>query len=172
MDRGSVHRTRDLHDRARGGQARAGPSRPPGCAGPPGSGAPRPCPRILARRPAPPTHSSHLPQPESVFLVPFLKNEDELVEKVLLVLPFLNESESLVAAILLCKLLKRGPGKESVAKALLGAGCWAPGAGHQAPAEPGRRAAPSPRPAAGGPAGWGWGVGIRGAGWVNGSWGP
>lgn len=49
----------------------------------------------------------------------------------LLVLPFLNESESLVAAILLCKLLKRGPGKERVTKAWLGAGRWALGTKHR-----------------------------------------
>lgn len=37
-----------------------------------------------------------------------------MVEKVLLVLPFLNESKSLVPAVLLCKLLKRGPETQEV----------------------------------------------------------
>ena len=56
--------------------------------------------------------SSHLPEPESVFLVPLLENKDELVEKMLLVLPLLDEPKPLIPAVLLSKLLKCGPGRQ------------------------------------------------------------
>ena len=58
------------------------------------------------------TLSSHLPEPESVFLVPLLENKDELVEKMFLVLPLLDESKPLIPAVLLSKLLKCGPGRQ------------------------------------------------------------
>lgn len=63
------------------------------------------------------TPSSHFPEPQSVLLVPFLENQDELVEEVLLVLAFLHQAEPLVTAVLVSKLLECGPGRESVVEA-------------------------------------------------------
>lgn len=63
------------------------------------------------------TPSSHFPEPESVLLVPFLENQDELVEEVLLVLAFLHQAEPLVTAVLVSELLECGPGRESVVEA-------------------------------------------------------
>ena len=109
-------------------------------------------PAPAPRRPAPlrsaslqRPHSSHFPQPESVLLVPPLEHQYELVEEMLLVLPLLDEPEPLVPAVLLCKLLKRGPGKQEVSEPVLGPcgeggrsvpssspGCGASGAGRWA----------------------------------------